>query len=61
MVYRGYKYHSETIVTKSKAVSGNDLRHSETTFVAMSQSPIELTLDNEPRALQISVIFLINK
>ena len=53
--------YSETIVTRSKAVSGNDLRHSETTFVAMSQSPIELLLDNETRALQISVIFLINK
>ena len=44
--YRGCKPGSETIVTRSKAVTGNDLRHSD--YVAPSQYPVELTLDNEP-------------
>ena len=38
--------HSETIVTRSKAVTGNDIWCSD--CVAPSQSSIELTLDNEP-------------
>ena len=41
----GCMSHSETIVTRSKAVTGNDLWR--TYYVAPSQSPIELTLDNE--------------
>ena len=39
-VYRGCKSCSETIVTMSKAVTGNDLWR--TYCVALSQSPIEL-------------------
>ena len=42
---RGCKSLSETIVTRSKAVTGNNLGRSD--CVDPSQSPIELTLDNE--------------